>query len=352
MKRKIEINKTEPQWSEFELTWDNVNRNMVLSKYFSFCNVEFDRKKSKHFLLNYLKKFDKHSHELLKDIDESDIIHPIGWIARMYTNGFNPDWDYKLKQQFHSMLTNMTKSVKVIPVDSIKPQKSPHERMMEIVSKSIGDIEFEIDQFILNGCRNTNFNLSKYFKLKSIKPRLQKMIRNHFVDILTELTMISNEKEIAEQYSNFTKPQINRFIDFLEVEFKLKPKKQRRNTMTENVYTMDGFEEVVEENTNGENENITMEGAKASVVFNSKYNTFRLFVSNNEGFGTNKKKITNVSEEVSRLHYVTKNRQELIDAIRKTNTLEELIALFDSIKSKRNKINKTISESDEILKVI
>ena len=84
--------------------------------------------------------------------------------------------------------------------------------MQKKVNGALGEIEYQIDQFMDNGYKS-KFDMVKYLTSLEYKRKLVELMRNEWDGLIAELE--STEEDFVEAYSMMTKAQKNRFIKFL-----------------------------------------------------------------------------------------------------------------------------------------
>ena len=80
--------------------------------------------------------------------------------------------------------------------------------MQKKVNGALGEIEYQIDQFMDNGYKS-KFDMVKYLTSLEYKRKLVELMRNEWDGLIAELE--STEEDFVEAYSMMTKAQKNRF---------------------------------------------------------------------------------------------------------------------------------------------
>lgn len=139
--------------------------------------------------------------------------------------------DYVLPQHYHNKIQNyaldfvkelvIVKQSKSVVVQEIK-EKPINQQPVQIVSRLIGEIEFEVDKFLDSNCK-TDFSLKKFLLGHNPKQGIVSKIRMWYRRQLKELQLsiamgakgVAN-KDIKEAYGYMTVPQRKRYIKLIE----------------------------------------------------------------------------------------------------------------------------------------
>ena len=141
-----------------------------------------------------------------------------GWICRIVSNGGvlpeeNKSWLQNeidiLKLKKEPIVISSTKTETILP--------SIQDRIKDSASRIIGELDGYVDDFVLNGCRETNQTpkgLMVQLKAKSVHT---KAIVEHYKKVREEITevLIGDDEQLKEAYSNFKKTDLKRFENFL-----------------------------------------------------------------------------------------------------------------------------------------
>jgi len=142
-----------------------------------------------------------------------------GWICRIVNNGGilpeeNKDWleneIEKLKLVKEPVIdTTSTKPVSIIP--------SIQERIKDSASRIIGELDGFVDDFVLNGCKETSKTpkgMMVELKAKSVHT---KAIVEHYKKVREEIAeaLVGDDEQLVQGYSNFKKVELKRFEAFL-----------------------------------------------------------------------------------------------------------------------------------------
>ena len=104
----------------------------------------------------------------------------------------------------------------IIPAeDKITQPKIAVDKQIAIVDNIITDLELAIDNHLKT---QTDFDVKKYLARTEIKPVSLKIVSAHFTKMFDEIKSVSTSKDdqIIESYSYLSKPQLKKFITFLQ----------------------------------------------------------------------------------------------------------------------------------------
>jgi len=198
----------EPEPKEAELSKSELIT--ALNWYNYFKDQNFAQKQ----LVQYFKS-DKETVQRIKSFPTTKIQSTYGFIARMLNRGFIlPE---KVVYQFHEYVRkNFTEPKKADVIDIQTGERtSPQKLVKQYAKEYCGEIDEVIDQFIINNCK-TDFKCYDYLKRHDVKPMYASKIAEHFQELLDELNESFTDQDLKEGYSNFTKPQMQRYISFVD----------------------------------------------------------------------------------------------------------------------------------------
>ena len=194
----------------------------VLIGAFNWYNYNCGKKEAKEFVLDYLKFVGRSKNEILaiRSVSESKINLQFGWLARMLCLGFVPSDKTKqfVASKYKELLTianNDLKTTKVVTEDA--PKVNIQDRIREKASEEAGEVEGLIDDFVLGGCKNP-MDMESYFRSRNLSSVVMTKICNMFIERGKEIeeALTSDCPQLKEGYSNFTKPELRRFKEFLD----------------------------------------------------------------------------------------------------------------------------------------
>jgi hypothetical protein len=211
-KRKELIDRVSGKSGEPILTEDNYDLTEVLNWH----SKHTDSKTRKSWVVKYYKK-QKHvtlaeHFDTLPDFD----FHAIGILIRSVELGGTLQESEQLFlnnkiKELTSKQTNKTKTKVTSPTVVVSIQ----DRILEKAREIGGEIEGEIDEFVLSGC-------PKDFKfktpIKTFNPHILKHITSFIKPRIVELqdAYDGKDEQLVEGYSNFKRTELKRFIALLE----------------------------------------------------------------------------------------------------------------------------------------
>jgi hypothetical protein len=193
----------------------------VLINAFNWYNYNCGKKEAKEFVLDYLKFIGRSKNEIfaIRSISESKINLQFSWLARMLCLGFVPSNKTKqfIATKYKELLivaNNDLKTTKVVTEDTSKV--NIQDRIREKASEETGEVESLIDDFVLGGCKNP-INMESYFRSRNLSSVVMTKICNTFIERAKEIeeVLTSDDPQLKEGYSNFTKPELRKFKEFL-----------------------------------------------------------------------------------------------------------------------------------------
>jgi len=261
-------------------------------------NLNFNKKESKKFLAEYLTEKGKTTFLLkdLKHLADEDFQESTGYVARILTQGNSiPEIsEENFNQQIKDIGYKINKSVMELPEQKPKTVNTvlaePVLEYDEFCAK-YGDIEFQIDVAIQDGCRNLNFEMKKWLQGFNIKPKEIKYMIESLSAVRDEVieAIEDQDKQLNEGYSHFNKPMKKRYVAMLDnwiqecknyTTSKRKPRKVKTKTPGQLVRTV----KYQESETDLSLISVPPEeiiGAKEVWLYNTKYRTLMYYYSPN-----------------------------------------------------------------------
>jgi hypothetical protein len=194
----------------------------VLIDAFNWYNYNCGKKEAKEFVLDYLKFVGRNKNEILaiRSVSDSKINLQFGWLARMLCLGFVPSDKTKqyIADKYKELLVEANKELKVVAVVvEDAPRVNIQDRIREKASEEAGEIEGLIDDFVTTGCKNP-IDMDSYFRSRNLSSVVMTKICNVFIDRAKEIEEVidTTDPQLKEGYSNFSKPELRRFKEFLD----------------------------------------------------------------------------------------------------------------------------------------
>jgi hypothetical protein len=179
----------------------------------------------KGYMKQYIEKFGLlKGKKNFKGVNEYIVDPTYSIVAKMIADG------YVLPEKYQDKIHNY--ALKFVEELQIKPKPKPevkevkekpiNQQPVHIVSRLIGEIEYEIDKFLDSNCK-TDFSLKKFLLGHNPKQGIVSKIRMWYRRQLKELQLsiamgakgVAN-KDIKEAYGYMTVPQRKRYIKLIE----------------------------------------------------------------------------------------------------------------------------------------
>ena len=290
----------EPSWSKQDFMSDDEKRS-AFSTALNWYSYFTDKKQAKVFLLEYMQSVGRNKDEiaLIRSLSDSEMNLTTGKLARMMCLGYTPDENVRNRfvEQFKALLLKAKQnySVKKEKDDTATPTVvvSIQDRIREKASDEIAELEGMVDDFVINKCKS-NVDMENYLKSRNMSSVVAKKVCDYYVSVSEEIrdAIAGADPQLVEGYSNFTKPELKRFKDFLDsivvganklsvenkpVRKKRKVKEKPASVLVSKVKYMKEFAELGIASTNPEK----MIGALQVWTFNTKTRTLSVYNANN-----------------------------------------------------------------------
>jgi hypothetical protein len=229
--------------------------NINLMNALNWYHQNFENKDAQQFILEYAKK-----NKIPGRIDTSGSYLTLGWTCRLLSNG------NIIGEKGTLFVTNQLKQVLVadVPVatavvDTSTPTISIQERLREKIGEIAGELEGAIDEYI-----ESDFKIEKS-PMALMQEKAKGMHANKLIEIFRKRrvqfdeVLNTDDKQLKEGYSNFTKPQLKKLIAYCdniildamkiagEAKINRKPRKVKKKTPEQLVSKMlylDKFDEL------------------------------------------------------------------------------------------------------------
>jgi hypothetical protein len=207
------INGPEPKALDYT---ELVNRG-VLMRNLNWYSYEKDRKDALAYVRSYLKKHDAKSVQIWDRINGNYFVPTYGWIARMILQGstFDEHTLQRLQTHISDCLQTAVQQDEPEPVVVVTAKKSIQAAMAEKQAEFLGEVEGEIDNFILNGYRSTGFSLYKYCQSHNVAKQYMAAVESICVNRMAELAGIGTDEQLAEAYGHLGRRNLKAFVEFL-----------------------------------------------------------------------------------------------------------------------------------------
>lgn len=205
----------EPKYESFDE--DNQGKFMQAMNWY---NYEKDKKDALAYAGAWVKKNWPADYKLWARIDESMFSRTYGWIARMMMNGttFDTKTEHKFKEYLRDILESAkrVKDEPAVVVVAAVPKRSIQEAMAEKQSEFLGEIDGEIDNFIVNAYKPTGYNLYKYCQSANVAKQYMAALVTLCQRQLDELELIGKDEQVTEGYRHLGKRDLKAFREFLQ----------------------------------------------------------------------------------------------------------------------------------------
>lgn len=179
-------------------------------------------KESKEFLEDFVKKTRKKSD--LAAVKSAAWISPTwGNVAQILEDGYKSDellvrLNAKVDELIKEGAPVLAEKKKVAKVKNNFPVLSIQERVANQARELLGEVDFEIDEFVEGKCKKTDFDLYKFLQVKEVKGPHTKLIRDDLEIVLVELKELVDGKDdqLNEGYSFLSKSQQKKYCEFIQ----------------------------------------------------------------------------------------------------------------------------------------
>lgn len=215
---------------------EGVATSIQLVNALNWYHQNMENKDAIKYIQDYAKK-----NKFTGRVDTSQSILTLGWLCRLVTNGNNVGeyGDKFIKTHMKKVL--VTQVEEPVTVDAT-PTVSIQDRLKEKVGEIAVDLEAALDDYVLSDFKTMPAPMSvMHDRAKGV--HAQKLIeyfkkrRIEFDDVLN-----TDDKDLREGYSNFTKPQLKKLVAFCDAvitdalkiagEAKVNRKKPKRKQKT------------------------------------------------------------------------------------------------------------------------
>lgn len=199
--------------SKHEPVINEDNYRMDLVSALNWYNTFRDEKHIRTYATDFVKKFYPTFNQVVPKASDIEI-RQIGTLGRLICRNqyLSPEHTLLLSEQLNK-LQQKYKPVKTkVAVVEETAKVSIQDRIKESADKYASAIDEAIDDFIIN--KTGTFDTKQHLMTNSISGPVAKKIAELYQPLYNELT--SNDSEIIEGYSTFTKIQLRRFAAFVK----------------------------------------------------------------------------------------------------------------------------------------
>jgi len=331
--------------------------NINLMNALNWYHQNFENKDAQNFILEYAKK-----NKIPGRIDTSGSYLTLGWICRLLTNGNN------IGEKGNLFITNQLKQVLVsevqapIVVAETVPTISIQERLREKIGEIAGELEGAIDEYI-----ESDFKIEKS-PMALMQEKAKGMHATKLIEIFRKRrvefdeVLNTDDKQIKEGYSNFTRPQLKKLIAYCdsiildamkiagEAKINRKPRKVKKKTPEQLVSKMlylDKFDELKLQSIPAKQ----IIGATQLWVYNTKYKKLGVYIAEDAGGFTVKGScLLNYSESKSVQKAIRKPAEVLPEAMKAGKIV--LRNLLGKLTTKESLLGGRINRDTILLRVL
>jgi Asp-tRNA(Asn)/Glu-tRNA(Gln) amidotransferase C subunit len=202
---------------EFVLNPDKYRSDLLRA--LNYYSANHDDKDKKKWLIAYIAKTDKKLAVSMLKVDEYHFRYA-GTLARLVEGGSTlQDKESKFLEERIKVITELVNEVKPVVAKKVAPTVAPasiQERMEEAARKHAAEFDGEIDEFVKN--KSSTFSAKNYLLSNSVSAPVAKRIGEMYDRTIAELreAYLGKDKQLVEGYSNFTKRELKKFIEFVE----------------------------------------------------------------------------------------------------------------------------------------
>jgi len=216
----------EPEWDAKAKLTDK-QRNIAVLNTFNWYSKLFGPKEADVAIEEYLLHTDrKVEAKQWKKVKSNTVKNSYGWYARMITKSYPATTKEVLTlEDYIKLQLQAVEHVKaVVKVDDTEAKEKKkagiQETMREKANELGGELEYLLDCFIDNGCKNKHdLQPIKEVKLANILPQHIPALAQHWEGTKKEFQLAyeGTDDDIKEGYSTFTKTQLKNLVKFCEL---------------------------------------------------------------------------------------------------------------------------------------
>jgi hypothetical protein len=208
---------TEPKAAEIDAAKPDYTTSIMRA--FNWYNYEKDMKVARSYIRAWVKarqpadvkRFDAVVDELTAPV--------FGWLARLDLNGARLSDEHKarLEQKVADLMGQYRIAKPIVEAEPDPNRKSIQQVMAEKQAEFLGEFfEGALDDFILNDCRATDFDLYKHMQAQNTAKQYAAAVVSLCEQRLAELDAIADDEQLTEAYSCYTAAQLRRMHSWLE----------------------------------------------------------------------------------------------------------------------------------------
>lgn len=196
------------------------NYNTDIANAFFYYNTYVEDKNKRKWVQKYLAD-DKVALGKLVDVTDFDLRQP-ATLIRLAERGqpLRPEHLAQIDRKLDLALNPIITKAFVVKSDessvAVKPQITVLQRVDNIASTYIADVEYELDKFFID--KKSDFSMKDYIASKQINGATAKIIAKWFTKTLDEVSeaTTSTDEQLVESYSHFSSAQLKRLQKMLQ----------------------------------------------------------------------------------------------------------------------------------------
>jgi len=182
-----------------------------LGGFFNTYNFICSNEQKKKWFLQYVAKFRKDIDVEIFEGTAEVTFATAGACARLFMLGL--DYSSYLNKKLDNFVKSLQNRKKVNKKTSTTAQTVKIDGRLSFLLESL---EVEIDLFITEGYKLTDFDMTNWLALNNPSPVQHSFIKAKFLKLLEELQLIGIDPEVTEAYSHMKRLHVKRFIGLLE----------------------------------------------------------------------------------------------------------------------------------------
>jgi len=180
-----------------------------------------DEKKIIEYALTYVKANPelKSYSSAIKHASYADV-KPIGVMARLLRREqyVSSEHQARIKTLLDEILSKYKppKEEEVEEVEVAAPVANIQTRMLDSARKFAAEVDYQIDEYVAS--KSSDFSMKSYLVSSAISGPVAKRMGELYKPLISELTeaIDGTDAQLKEGYSNFTKPQLKKFLSFVQ----------------------------------------------------------------------------------------------------------------------------------------
>jgi hypothetical protein len=199
-----------------EIVWNTPGYVTNMMRAFNWYNYEKDIKIARAYLRTWVrskKTYDVKKFDSVVDLCTAPVY---GWLARLSSQGaqLSPMHEERIQNYVNDLLGQYRLADPIVD-DNTPRRPSIQDALAAKQSEFFGELEGEIDNFILNDCRKTDFNLFKYLQGANSPKVFGTAVKTLLDRRIAEIAQVPHDDQLAEAYGCFTAAQRGRLENFL-----------------------------------------------------------------------------------------------------------------------------------------